>query len=1260
MDIFDTDFLQEWDLDSLCVYEQDRNVLRRKERERRNQEAHQNDDTFKTGFPLFSEPYKTNKGDELSSRIQNTLGNYDEMKDFLTDRSNQSHLVGIPKSGIPQTPVEKIDQQFFVDSQSQVNPSNSSASSSASASFLAQRGKKATMSWPTTGRSTNDHQRKSKHGRRTLDSTSSDYKVEHQRSVDESNKTSGSSPTTSSSISGHNSYRATTGDTSNKQQQPSRFHCSQELASQTQDKQSLGTKQNSSVHTVQNFPPSLTSKPNAVQQKPTAYVRPMDGQDQTPDESPKLKLSVEPTVHCSNQTYGGITDNKPHTAGTKSKITKLTIPQLGEVTATGNNSCVEEILKEMTHSWPPPLTAIHTPGKAEQSKFSFPAKDTQHVSSGYDQKRGNTEAKSPASNVPQTSMLLQASLPVFALLSHNWSKISSGMLEDDLKLSSDEEENDQQASQKSVLGIISDSAPVQQSNGRGSGHSSEGSSSSSGSESSSESDSESESTSSESDGSKPSQCSSPEPEQPSSNKWQLDKWLNKVNPHKSAVLNQNDSQGMNSSRSQSQITCEAEECEKTPALCQVDPKDKDSKSPSREEQRPRTANKALGNKGGKQKLLTVSETAPPKRPACKKQPRRSERTSSGDNPNCQKAEDLSTGKETLEPSALEHPKSRPQGGRAGHKKEPRPAPPCEKRRGKGQNKTVPKSKEFIETESSSSSSASSDLGSDSEREQPPPAKLPVASSLATSNHKPKDCVSNGVNRVSNCSAVSSVNTRTTTEVANDLEEQLYTLVPFGRNELVSPLKDNEELKSLWVKIDLTLLSRVPVHLPKEAFTGNAELKGVAGRHGNDIPSLSKEKVPSRPRRKRKCENEDVCGDIKKNHTEKESSTAFIASADSTTNINDISLQVNKNEKRLMSPLSPLSDTSDHKHFNSDFSSTGRQNSSNGFLPISNCRNHKTENKSQPQMKDLVTTSHINPENPHLCSKHHQPQGEPWSTMTNGHRECRRPKLFFDDMPRGVDYYMQEAKQMKHKADAMVEKFGKAVNYTDAALSFIECGNAMEQGPMEAKSPYTMYSETVELIRYAMRLKTHSGPNATQEDKQMAALCYRCLALLYWRMFRLKRDHAVKYSKALIDYFKSKGLVLVTQNSVKAAQVPSPWGANGKSTGTPSPMSPTPSPVSSVGSQGSVSSTTTPSPSSVISIPQRIHQMAANHVNITNSILYSYDYWEMADNLVKENREFFNDLDALMGPITLHSSMTHLVQYTRQGLHWVRISAHLPH
>lgn len=31
-------------------------------------------------------------------------------------------------------------------------------------------------------------------------------------------------------------------------------------------------------------------------------------------------------------------------------------------------------LQEMTQSWPPPLTAIHTPCKTEPSKFSFPSK----------------------------------------------------------------------------------------------------------------------------------------------------------------------------------------------------------------------------------------------------------------------------------------------------------------------------------------------------------------------------------------------------------------------------------------------------------------------------------------------------------------------------------------------------------------------------------------------------------------------------------------------------------------------------------------------------------------------------------------------------------------------------------------------------------------------------------------------------------------------------------------------------------------------
>ncbi|EMP27171.1 AF4/FMR2 family member 3, partial [Chelonia mydas] len=807
-----------------------------------------------------------------------------------------------------------------------------------------------------------------------------------------------------------------------------------------------------------------------------------------------------------------------------------------------------------------------------------------------------------------------------------------------------------------------------------------------------------------------------QPEQPSSNKWQLDKWLNKVNPHKTSILNQNDNHGLESNQYYSRIKEEGQECEKIPAICQTDLRDKEIKNPSKEELRPRTANKAPGNKGGKQKspptaAAVSGDSGPQRRTTCKKQPRRTERTSGGDALNCHTSEDLALSQVFLENNICEQPKARPCNNRTGHRKEPRSVAACEKRRTRGPSKTAPKSKEFIETESSSSSS-SSDSDSESEQEEYHlPKPQTVASASGGSDQRLKDSLSGNTNKTnSSCNAFGSINARTSNDIAKELEEQFYTLVPFGRNELLSPLKDNDEVKSLWVKIDLTLLSRIPEHLPEEPLAMSTGAKEEASLQQNNCTYPPSEKVVPKSRRKRKCENEEEDREIKKTHLERECSSRLIASALGISTANhcnrnehSLAIPINKNEKMLRSPISPLSDASKHKYSNDDLTSSSRPNGSSLLPSMSSSKKHKSEIQPQPHPADCNVSLCLQTLKLHIqgtiksatpaasffpfhqrlllrvealcmgkgnghspCSTSHQCRpkinnnhglnnsfgahlfhfwntSEPWPSLSRAHKDCRT-KLIFDDIPRNADHFMQEAKRKKHKADAMVEKFGKALNYAEAALSFIECGNAMEQGPMESKSPYTMYSETVELIRYAVRLKTHAGPNATPEDKQLAALCYRCLALLYWRMFRLKRDHAVKYSKALIDYFK---------NSSKAAQAPSPWGASGKSTGTPSPMSPSPSPVSSVGSQGS---TGAPSPSSTISIPQRIHQMAANHVSVTNSILHSYDYWEMADNLAKENREFFNELDALMGPVTLHSSMEHLVQYTQQGLHWVRNSA----
>ncbi|NXE20065.1 AFF3 protein, partial [Ardeotis kori] len=268
------------------VYEPDRNVLRRKEWERRNQEAQQEDSTFNTSYSLFSEPYKTNKGDELSSRIQNTLGNYDEMKDLLTDRSNQSHLVGVPKPGVPQTSLPKPDEHLIADSRPPPPPPISSTASSTPAALPAQQSKSATMGWQKAGHNaaSEGQQRASKHGHRSLE--------------------------------------ATLGENVNRVQQPAKLNCSSEGGAEAQERPA----KHGGGHCVQNFPPSLASKPSLVQQKPTAYVRPMDGQDQAPDESPKLKIPAETT-----KSYRGVPSNKSDSARTKSKIAKFSIPKQEEV-----------------------------------------------------------------------------------------------------------------------------------------------------------------------------------------------------------------------------------------------------------------------------------------------------------------------------------------------------------------------------------------------------------------------------------------------------------------------------------------------------------------------------------------------------------------------------------------------------------------------------------------------------------------------------------------------------------------------------------------------------------------------------------------------------------------------------------------------------------------------------------------------------------------------------------------------------------------
>ncbi|KAM3935493.1 AF4/FMR2 family member 3 isoform 2-T2 [Leptodactylus fuscus] len=1170
MDTFDWALLQEWELDDLCGYEQDKSVLRRKELERRSQDVQQSEDIFLANYPLFSEPYKTSKGDELSTRIQSTLGNYDEMKDLLTERSNQSHLVGIPKIeaiGIPDGNKEEHYQQST--SESHYSICRTVQIGINTGTLPIKLNTRATMEWQKTENPSEGQKALGKANQRTIGSSNTDFKYGQQKHKTEKNKSCVLNPASSGNSKEHhvNILSCTMDNPLNRQIPNSQLNCSVEV--DLSNKEKTCKKKSNSSHCLQNFPTSIVSKLNPVQQKPTAYVRPMDGQDQTPNESPKLKLSSD---------------------------FNMLFPLFRGLSNKANSDKVSN-------------------DKAETFTELEEVEDYLHSSMGFcSQKHGDLKVRSPMHCAAQLSTL-----------------------EDDLKLSSDEDDCIQPATQGQAIGLQNDSGDVQKCNNIDLGVTIKGSSSSSSeTDTSSESDSESESSSSESESSKPSTCTSPEPQHATAHKWQLDKWLNKVNPNKTSILSQ--ASGLNHGG----VNEGEQGSEKVSLVGLTCPSNKDDSSAVREDQSVGAPCTVIGNRGAKLRVpptlaraATVvvavsSENTSRRTPACRKLIKRTERTSSGDSLNCYKLDNPTisqgiVGNEISEQNINEltcYSRGLP-------RKESTATLFDNKNRRTQITRAFPKSKENTEL-----SLQSYDHSTEAEPDIPPFCNNSSAFP-SDGAHLDKGCGSNTINQAGSYSTQHFIN-RTTSEVAPELEEQFYTLVPFGRNEC--SVKGSNDSKSLWVRIDLMLLSRIPVGVHQNNLNMDNSTDKTQTSSQSKYSLQATDNPLLKMRRKRKCEREES-QEMKKNLVEKED-----IPIESNHTANSESLELNSfemslsNPEKYLSPLPFLPDEPKPKCTSEELSSANKYERDVISTYASCSRHYQQERHSHSRQRSQPSNSTSS-----ICNKGDS-HSKLWSQ--NGHTDTRISKQLHDSTrPHNADYFMQEAKRMKHKADAMVEKFGKVLSYTEAALAFIECGNAMEHGPVESKSPYTMYSETVELIRYALRLNSHLSHSASSQDKKITALCYRCLALLYWRMFRLKRDHAVKYSKALIDYFK---------NTSKGNRVPSPWNANGRSTGTSSPMSPTPSPVSSLGSISSSSATS--SSSSIISIPQRIHQMAANHVSITNSILHSYDYWEVADNLAKENTEFFNELDSSMGPITLHSSMEHLVQYTRQGLSWIRHSS----
>ncbi|XP_027244298.1 AF4/FMR2 family member 1 isoform X4 [Cricetulus griseus] len=1206
------------------LYNEDRNLLRIREKERRNQEAHAEKEVFAEKAPLFAEPYKTAKGDELSSRIQNMLGDYEEMKEFLSTKSCSKRLEGSEdRPGKPKYPLfhdrgSSIPSSSFRTHVYHQPIHTSSVPGPLSVGNISHSPKMApprmepVPSLHAKNYGPPDSQRLTQ-DRLSQEGHCSNHTKCDRRADGDSAPEMKLSPLISSLPSPvpplspvhsrlQGSSKVPGGSTSNKSYNVATS--SKDLVGKVQDNEtphdslvaatSLGVAP--SQPPSQTFPPPpLPSKSVAMQQKPTAYVRPMDGQDQAPSESPELKPPLED--------YGQQSFEKPDVkVPAKAKLTRLRMPsQEVEQAFSSEVHCVEEILKEMTHSWPPPLTAIHTPSTAEPSRFPFPTKDPLHISSAtQSQKQYDAPSKT-----------------------HHSSQQGTSMLEDDLQLSDSEDSDTEQATEKPPSPSAPTSAPLTLPQPAVSAHSSSAESESSASDSSS--DSESESSSSDSEENEPREAPAPEPEPPSTNKWQLDNWLTKVN-QPSVPL---DGRGSTESPRWRQENKDGD--------CGTDQQHPMSKDPL-----PKISNRAPrgpteGSQPGKrncQKSPAQQEPAP-RQTIGTKQPRKPAKGSGQAEPQASSQAESEPGSlpyGSKEQTPKDKPKVKTKGRpRAVGNREPKPEAP------------VPKPQAAVPTPTEKKKHKSSPAPSKTLSDPQPPKdnagdRNPEHFTLVslTQSQGPPHSGRGGGSSSSN-SSIRTSGCRQAVIIQEDGRKDRL-LLPLRDTKLLSPLRDTPPPTSLVVKITLDLLTRIPQPSGKGGRSRKTEDKQLPSAKKQDTEKRSCD-PSSKATKKRKQSDADKDHDNKKIRLEKDiqshcTASSFSHSESSKTKTPRTSSESSK--KEMLPPPPVLSSSSSSSSSQKSIKTSHKRSKPDADSCSQDPPKRASSTKSN--YKDSSVPKHRKVQA--SGTEHKGSSGEaanpfPVPSLPNGTCKPGKPQVKSDRQQ--ADFHMKEAKKLKNKAEAMVDKAGKAFKYLEAILSFIECGMAMES-ESSAKSAFAVYSETIDLIKFTMSLKSFSDTTAPIQEKIFAVLCLRCQSLLNMAMFRCKRDIVMKYSRTLSDHFKS---------SSKVAQAPSPCMA--RSTGVPSPLSPMPSPASSVGSQSSAGSLGSSGVTATVSTPVTIHNMTSSYVTITSHVLKAFDLWEQAEALTKKNKEFFAQLSTKVRVLALNSSLVDLVHYTRQGL-----------
>lgn len=404
--------------------------------------------------------------------------------------------------------------------------------------------------------------------------------------------------------------------------------------------------------------------------------------------------------------------------------------------------------------------------------------------------------------------------------------------------------------------------------------------------------------------------------------------------------------------------------------------------------------------------------------------------------------------------------------------------------------------------------------------------------------------------------------------------------------------------------------------------------------------------------------------------------------DCETNIKTKSMKDSDNETKRPLPLKSEQDHSDRKH---KVKKRKRRNSSSSISSLSTVSNlshnsHKKEHhvkkdKDNPKSKrrreeaEVVArsqTDNLNLINAPPTNHEREASKSQFSdTISNSHTQPSREYHSYFEPPeepseyeeRDQNQYLSDAKRLKHMADRETDTIKQCMLYLEAVLFFLLTGNTMEQESVSEKAAFTMYKDTLALIKN-ISSKFRSQQNMSSVHTKLAVLSYRCQALLFYKLFKMRKQESKEVQKAVSDYC-SKNAISQDQQNHQQGQ------------GTPSPLSPTPSPAGSVGSVGSQSSGYSSGELAARGnnalIPATHAQNAGawlplsvfNAVSLQNQ-LFTYlisfqDHWDMADSLITKGKhtEFFIELDKQCRPLTMHSSLIDLVRYIREGIKRVK-------